>query len=176
MNVNDEEEFEELRKKAKAYASQSKRGINSPRFDSSDIAQLSCIQIWQAWQDVEKAGIGDLVINDTFLKKVCHGKTSNLLRFHASQKRSVAKETSQDEQADASNNTPLANAEKNEQRRLLLAAMAKLSDEYRRLVIMRYQLSMTLEEIANSMSKSVDWVHRHLKKSLSELSACMSAS
>ena len=173
MNMQNDDEFLELRKKVKKYASQSKSGLNSTRFDSSDITQLTCIQIWQAWQDVEDAGISEFVSNSQFLKKICHGKAANLIRFHSTHKRSVKREVGGLEPTGQTEGSPFENAAKNEQMRLLLGAIAQLDEQYRRLITMRYQMSMTLEEIADALGKNVNWVHRHLQKSLAQISGHM---
>ena len=72
-----------------------------------------------------------------------------------------------------SDDDPLANHERNEERRRLLACLDGLEPEKRELVLRVYYYGMTREEIARGTNRPVATVKTWLRRSLAQLKDCL---
>jgi RNA polymerase sigma-70 factor (ECF subfamily) len=69
---------------------------------------------------------------------------------------------------------PLADSERNEERRRLQACLDGLEPEKRKVVLLAYHYGMTREEIARVTSRPVATVKTWLRRSLAQLKDCLS--
>jgi RNA polymerase sigma-70 factor (ECF subfamily) len=73
-----------------------------------------------------------------------------------------------------SDEDPLADSERNEERRRLQACLDGLEPEKRKVVLLAYHYGMTREEIARVTSRPVATVKTWLRRSLAQLKDCLS--
>ena len=73
-----------------------------------------------------------------------------------------------------SDEDPLADSERNEERRRLQACLDGLEPEKRKVVLLAYHYGMTREEVARVISRPVATVKTWLRRSLAQLKDCLS--
>ena len=99
-------DFKFLRQRVYSAAKGAKRGVSNPRFDTSDIAQESVIQLWRS---IREKGASDEQLNEGYLRSVGVGHAKQLMRHNLAACRSMQVEESGDavEPASASEADPL---------------------------------------------------------------------
>lgn len=151
------ENWNELQKTIKAFASGRSRGKFAARFDTSDVSQETLIQL------LSIANKDDVSIDEAdsppevkkgWLRRAAVGNSSKLRRFHSAKKRDVNTEGVANETARQHQVTPERAAILNEQKIRLAMALQKLSDE-ERFVIDRYHArGMRIAAIASELDRS----------------------
>ncbi len=155
-----------LRKRLRIFATGRSSRITSARFDSSDITQEAVCQVWH---EIEKSGVEDAVISNTWLYSICHGKAANLHRHNLAQKRSAVADKELHENDSFIEQDPHQLAEEHEQVDLLFSAINELSSDERLVVQLRFFEQMTLLQIAAETQLTIDKVRTLLDRAMTKL-------
>ena len=158
--------FHVFRRKLYASAKRYKKGITSPRFDSSDIAQDGLLKLWVKYQN---SG-GDFEVSRSFLDQVSKGVTANTIRFHSADKRSQNSESHcYPAAAISSADNPHDVVAEAENFRRLLELLASLTPEQRRAFEMFVFNDAAYWEIAEELNITIDKVRTLIKNAKIEL-------
>lgn len=158
-------DFFRWRRQAYAAARLVKKGIPNPRYDTSDIAQESVLQLLKGLEDAES---GDVAFDESYLRKVGEGKAREMHRRHRARKRAMeAGEPLEDRPGETK--PPWHSAQEQETVVLLLRAISELDEDSQRILYRRFFDQRTLAEIAAELETSIDIVRRRCQKALDQL-------
>jgi RNA polymerase sigma-70 factor (ECF subfamily) len=148
------------------------------KLDASDVVQQTLLEACRALGQFRGATQGELL---AWLRGIlAHVLAHEVRRYHGTQKRDVAREVSLEQSLAqssqrlgsllaASGTSPSQQAARHEQELLLAAALARLPDDYREVIILRNLEGLTHEEVAGRMDRSVGAVRMLWVRALTHL-------
>lgn len=135
------------------------------RFDTSDIAQESCIQMFRDYPECA----GQDKLPESLLKQVAFGHLAKQHRHIHSKKRSVAREQSFSQDVATDKNLPGDQAEANELTTRLIKSIQQLEPDQQRVIRLRSFEELSFVEIASRMNTTVRVVRRIHENAASNL-------
>ncbi len=133
-----------------------------PKGGASDLVQETFLQAQRSFDHFEGHSAAEL---RAWLRSVLVHQTAKVgRRFHTTQKRRLAREVPLDparppaaaEGVPAPSPSPSAHLLARERQEVLLGALGRLPEDYRRVMLLRYQMELTFEEIGRDMGRSAD--------------------
>lgn len=134
---------EELRKTLRTLAKNRVSSALHARFDSSDVAQESFIQIWKQISESEMAKL-----DAAWLRCVVRGHAAKQVRFHGAAKRNVGQEKVDVKIPPTKTKGPVEEVIRQEEQLLLIHAFAKLEEKQKELLVMHFFKGKTYAAIA----------------------------
>ena len=158
-------DFKFLRQRVYSAAKGAKRGVSNPRFDTSDIAQESVIQLWRS---IREKGASDEQLNEGYLRSVGVGHAKQLMRHNLAACRSMQVEESGDavEPASASEADPLELIQDRERIVMLVQTIAKIAPELQLVIYRRLFDQAPFARIAEESNTTVDVIRGRLERAL----------
>lgn len=134
-----------------------------PKGDASDLVQETFLQAQRFFDRFEGHSAADL---RAWLRGVLVHQTAKVgRRFHTTQKRRLAREVPLDPAnprvaaeglPPAAVPSPSAHLQARERQEVLLRALGRLPEDYRQVMLLRYQQELTFEEVGREMGRSAD--------------------
>jgi len=160
--------FSYLRRRVYSAAKFAKNGNQNPRFDTSDIAQESVLQLLK---EIKTNGLDVNGVNEAYLQKVGRGNASKLLRRSLAQRRSISSEDQSfdPERIGDETNDPGFPVEQRESVVRLVKMIGKLSSVHQLIIYRRFFDHKPVSEIAAELDANVDSVRRWKRTALKQL-------
>ncbi len=148
------------------------------KFSASDAVQQTMLEAWKNWDQFRGE---DELQRRGWLRQILAFQLAKLARHYAgTQKRNITNEVSIDASLaqssmrlanllNANQSTPSEVAMENEQSLQLAAALEKLPDDYRQVIVLRNIEDLSHEEVARRMNRSVGAVKMLWMRSLAAL-------
>lgn len=148
-------DFQILRRRVYSAARLEKKGIPNPRYDTSDIAQESILQLLK-----ERKRRGDLTVNQSYLSQVGSGNAKRMLRTQLAQKRSLGAEQNgvQLNEFPQADSDPALNVIQQERFLNVIKAISMLSADQQLVVYRRFFDQLPFTEIASELEVTYDTV------------------
>lgn len=139
--------------------------------DSEDVLQEAWLEAHRALPGFRWQGEGSFT---RWVNRIVEHRIRGLADHHAAQKRRAPgprAEVRSDLQAPASGAGPATAAAGREAGERLLVAMDTLDEDARTVLLLRFHLGLTLDEVAHALAKSVGSTRRLLGRALADLGA-----
>jgi len=161
-------DFRFLRRRVYSAAKFAKRGNSNARFDTSDIAQESLVQLLK---EMQVNGLDAEAVNERYLQTVGRGTTYRMIRDNLAQCRSMASEASSAEftQLPCHDDDPQQNAEDQEVALNLIKAIGQLNADHQLIIFRRFFDQHSFTDIANELKVSFDVVRHKYDVAIAQL-------
>jgi RNA polymerase sigma-70 factor (ECF subfamily) len=149
-----------------------------PKVDEADLVQETFLEAHRAFDRFRGGSEGELV---EWLRQILAARIAMLVRhYFGTQQRNADLERDLADELDqssrflgqafvASGTSPSGRAARHEQAVILADALARLPDDYRRVIRLRHLDGMTFPEVARQMGRSVDAVEKLWARALMQL-------
>lgn len=161
--------FDSIRNRLRKTVRTTKNSADRRRFDTSDIVQNSCLQIWQ---DLARHDGSISEVKSSWLQKIAIGHTCKMYRTHSAAKRTSSREDEGHPVATVVDDRNTSAAEEVEKRDLtlrLFECLSNIGKLKRQIIFKRFFGDQTFDQIADELGLTRYQVHKSYEAALSTL-------